>query len=195
MKKSGAKTGYELIRSSRRTVGMSLDREGNIIVRAPYLCPRATIERFVAEHADWIEKQRSKLKRSAETAQFAGALSEADIKLLAKQMKAVLPEKLSRYASVLGVSFGRVTVRCQKSKWGSCSAQGNLNFNCLLMLAPEEVLDYVIIHELCHRRHMDHSKDFWADVALACPGYGDCRRWLRTEGPALMMRAERKTHA
>lgn len=180
---------YTLIRSSRKTVGMSMDAEGRVVVRAPYLCPRGTIDRFVREQAGWIERQRKKLAAVNDTAASMGALSDTEIKALSKRMKAVLPEKLARYSAALGVTYGRVSVRCQKTKWGSCSSAGNLNFNCLLMLAPEGVLDYVIVHELCHRRHMDHSKRFWADVERACPEYKTHKKWLRDKGPILLKRA------
>lgn len=189
MKASGSKTEYTIVRSGRKTVGMSLDSGGNVIVRAPYLCPKGVIDRFVREHEGWIKKQRAKLAAVSEKAEAAGSLTSENIKLLAKSMKAALPGKLRYFASRLGVTYGRVTVRCQKSKWGSCSIKGDLNFNCLLMLAPEAVLDYVIVHELCHRRHMDHSKQFWAEVESICPDHKAYRKWLRTEGAALMRRA------
>jgi predicted metal-dependent hydrolase len=86
------------------------------------------------------------------------------------------------------VSYGRITIRNQKTRWGSCSGKGNLNFNCLLMLAPPEVLDYVVVHELCHRREMNHSPRFWALVEQVLPDWRQRRQWLKTHGDALMRR-------
>ena len=86
------------------------------------------------------------------------------------------------------MQYGRIAVRCQKSKWGSCSAKGNLNFNCLLLLAPQEVLDYVVVHELCHLREMNHSARFWQYVAAVIPDHRERRRWLREHGAELMAR-------
>ena len=96
---------------------------------------------------------------------------------------------LSRnYAEKLGVSYGRITIRNQRSRWGSCSGKGNLNFNCLLMLAPPEVLDSVVVHELCHLRQMNHSERFYAEVLRVFPDYWRCHRWLKENGGALMQR-------
>ena len=181
--------GYKVIRSGRKTIGLRVEADGSVTVRAPYLCPASSIDKFVRDSAGWIEKQREKASSLGSAAASEGALSAEEIKKLSSGMKSLLPEKLERYSGLLGVNYGRVTVRCQKSKWGSCSAEGNLNFNCLLMLAPEGVLDYVIVHELCHRRHMDHSKAFWAEVERAVPDYKEKRRWLRENGGTLLMRA------
>ena len=93
--------------------------------------------------------------------------------------------KLNHFAPRLGVSFGRVTVRDQKSRWGSCSAKGNLNFNWKLIMAPPEVLDYVVIHELCHRVEFNHSPRFWALVAGQMPEYAYWKKWLKAHGPEL----------
>ena len=82
-----------------------------------------------------------------------------------------IPERVRHYAPLVGVSFGRITIRNQRSLWGSCSAKGNLNFNCLLMLTPPEVIDSVIVHELCHRKEMNHSKAFYAEVRRVFPDY------------------------
>ena len=86
----------------------------------------------------------------------------------------------------MGVDYGQITIRSQKTRWGSCSSKGNLNFNCLLLLAPPEVLDYVVVHELCHRKEMNHSPRFWAEVARVMPDYKVRRKWLKDNGNGLM---------
>ena len=88
----------------------------------------------------------------------------------------------------LGVCFGRITIRNQRSRWGSCSSKGNLNFNCLLMLTPPEVIDSVVVHELCHRKEMNHSKAFYAEVLRVFPDYWKWDKWLKENGPQLMRR-------
>ena len=82
----------------------------------------------------------------------------------------------------MGVTYGRITIRNQRTLWGSCSSRGNLNFNCLLMKTPVEIQDYVIVHELAHRKHMDHSPAFWAEVEKVVPDYRERRKWLRRNG-------------
>lgn len=180
---------YKLIRSRRKTIAITVGRDGTAAVRAPLHASKAQIDKAIRDAAPWIEKQRAKMEAEARRAEAAGALGEDELKALSKAMKAALAVKLPVFAARVGVAYGRVTVRCQRSKWGSCSAKGNLNFNCLLMLAPEAVLDYVIVHELCHRKHMDHSKEFWAEVERACPGYKAQKKWLKDNGGTLMRRA------
>ena len=87
-----------------------------------------------------------------------------------------------------GISYGRITIRNQKSRWGSCSEKGNLNFNCLLMLTPPDVIDYVVVHELCHRIHMDHSAAFWAEVQKVLPDYKKAKKWLKDNGSSIIGR-------
>ena len=95
----------------------------------------------------------------------------------------------------MDVTFGRITIRSQHSRWGSCSASGNLNFNCLLMLAPEAVRDYVIVHELCHRKVMNHSPGFWKEVGAVLPSFQTHRRWLKENGASLLARLPAKEDA
>ena len=97
-----------------------------------------------------------------------------------------IPERTAYFAEKIGVSYGRITLRQQKTRWGSCSANGNLNFNWLLILAPPEVLDYVVVHELCHRRQMNHSQAFWNEVSAVLPGYKEQKKWLKDNGWKLM---------
>ena len=102
-----------------------------------------------------------------------------------------IPERAALLAKRIGVEYNRITIRCQKTRWGSCSSKGNLSFNCLLMLTPPEVIDSVIVHELCHLKYMDHSEKFYAEVQKYCPDYRRCNSWLKKNGKVLMMRVER----
>ena len=101
-------------------------------------------------------------------------------------MKKELPPIVADYASLMGVTYGKITIRHQKTRWGSCSSKGNLNFNCSLMLAPPKVRDYVIIHELAHRRQMNHSSAFWNIVEHYMPDYRKARQWLTQHGSELL---------
>ena len=177
-----------LIRARRKTLSIRITQEGNLEIRAPLGMPKGEIEAFLKEKAQWIETHRAKVL--AEYAQGQEApLGKEEILTLAEQMRQRLPEKLNRHAASMGVTFGRVTIRCQQTRWGSCSSRGNLNFNCLLMLAPEEVLDYVVVHELAHRKQMNHSALFWQEVERECPDYKKSLRWLKDRGGALLSRA------
>ncbi len=97
-------------------------------------------------------------------------------------------ENKKYYAPIVGVNYTRITIRNQKTRWGSCSAKGGLNFNCLLMLMPPEVKDYVVVHELCHCKEMNHSKAFWAEVEKVLPDYKVAKKWLKGKGNELMHR-------
>ena len=178
----------EIIRSRRKTLAITVREEGVILAKAPLKYPTAEIWRFVETKRDWIEKQFQRLEGMKDSVQLQGSLSEQEIRALAAMAKKVLPERVAHYAKILGVTYGRITIRNQRSLWGSCSASGNLNFNCLLMLAPSEVADYVVVHELCHRLEMNHSQRFWAHVRKVLPDYARQRKWLREEGAVLMKR-------
>lgn len=115
-------------------------------------------------------------------------LTVKELRNLARDAAVYIPERVSFYASLMDVSYGRITIRNQKSRWGSCSSKGNLNFNCLLMLAPLEIIDYVVVHELCHRREMNHSPLFWHEVESVLPDYKKRRKWLKDNGEKLMRR-------
>ncbi len=177
-----------LIRARRKTLSIRITQEGNLEIRAPLGMPKGEIEAFLKEKAQWIESHRAKVLAEYTQGQEA-PLGEEEILTLAEQMRQRLPEKLNRHAASMGVTFGRVTIRCQQTRWGSCSSRGNLNFNCLLMLAPEEVLDYVVVHELAHRKQMNHSALFWQEVERECPDYKKSLRWLKDRGGALLSRA------
>ena len=182
---------YKIIKSKRKTIGLEI-RNGEVIVRAPMFFSARKIEQFVEEHRDWIEKHLAKVKAQEEAAQQKGGLSEAQIRTLTLKAKKVIPERVQYYAPLVGVTYGKITIRCQKTRWGSCSSKGNLNFNCLLMLTPPEVLDSVVVHELCHRKHMNHSQQFYAEVLRVFPEYRKWHRWLKANGAVLLKQADKK---
>ena len=130
---------------------------------------------------DWIANHLSKIPAVT-------SLTANEHKALILAAKETLPFKAAFYAKQLDVTFGRITIRSQHTRWGSCSASGNLSFNCLLMLAPEEVQNYVVVHELCHRKQMNHSPAFWAEVETILPDYRQQKAWLKEHGASLLAR-------
>ena len=174
---------YLLQRSHRKTLAIKITREG-VLVYAPYRISRAEIDRFVQSKRKWIEK---KLDAQACRPKLP-VLSEAEQRALRCQAKQVLSEKTALFAKQLGVSYSQIRIRSQRTRWGSCSGKGNLNFNCLLMLTPEPVQDYVVVHELCHLREMNHSASFWSLVESVLPDYRLHKQWLKENGTALIER-------
>ena len=179
---------YTLIKSRRKTISVEI-RGGEVVVRAPNRTPKRAADAFVRRHEDWINKHLEKARVQQERVQAVGKLTEAELNALYAQAKELLPQRARYYAGLLGVSFERITIRCQRTRWGSCSAKKNLNFNCLLMLAPPEVIDSVVAHEICHLIEMNHSPRFYALVLQIFPEYHRWNRWLKENGKLLMARA------
>ena len=180
---------YELIRSRRRTLAVEF-RGGKMIVRAPLLASKGQIDRFLEARRDQIEAYLEKERaREAERAGVQKLTQEAHRDLL-KRAKEIIPQRVAYYAPLVGVDYGRVTVRSQRTRWGSCSAKGNLSFNCLLLLAPPEVLDGVVVHELCHRKEPNHSSRFYAEVFRVLPDYRTREKWLKENGHLLLARLD-----
>lgn len=178
------KLAYTLVRSSRKTISLQLAPDGSLTVRAPARMPDAEIRKFVDSKRGWIESHRARLPDKTDVPR----LSMEELYALADQALKALPARAAHFAPLVGVTYGRITIRNQRSRWGSCSAQGNLNFNCLLMLCPPEVQDYVVVHELCHRKEMNHSPKFWAEVERVMPDYKIRLKWLKDNGTAIMSR-------
>ena len=181
---------FEIIRSNRRTISLEITSDGRVVVRAPKYMPEADIFSFVESKSVWLAKYLQKKERDLESLKEEGCFTDQEIKRLYELAKQVIPEKVAYYARLMRISYGRISIRKQKTRWGSCSREGNLNFNCLLMMAPPEVLDYVVVHELCHRLEMNHSAKFWAQVEKMIPDYRKPRKWLKENGSRLMMRAD-----
>lgn len=176
---------YTLSRGRRKTISIQIDRNGSLIVKAPYRVPREEIDKFILSKQSWINKHMEKV---AKINSSVVKLTREEIEELVDKALIVIPEKCRKYAPLLGVTYGRITIRNQRSRWGSCSSKGNLNFNCLLMLCPEPVIDYVVIHELCHRKEMNHSKAFYGLVESAMPDYKEKIKWQKENGPAILTR-------
>lgn len=179
---------YELERSPRRTISIEVKPDGRVVVKAPTRAPRPYIDRFVKEKEEWIERAKEKVLLRKEKLDSVEKLSENDIRELKKKAFGLIIPLVEDYAEIMGVECGHVTIRIQKSRWGSCSGRGNLNFNCLLALCPESVIRYVVVHELCHIKYMNHSEAFWAMVSEFMPDYKEQRIWLKRNGSMLIAR-------
>ena len=176
-------------RSARKSLSLEIMPDGSLLARAPQRMPEREIWAFIREKEDWIRVHRGqRMERAADAA--ADPLSPDQIKELADVALRVLPERCRYFAGIMGVSYGRITIRNQKTRWGSCSSKGNLNFNCLLMLAPPEIRDYVVVHELAHRKEMNHSPRFWKEVEKVLPDYRQRVSWLKKNGPELIARMQ-----
>ena len=165
---------YRLIRSNRKTLAIQVSASGQVTVRAPHTMPDSTIQRFLSQKESWILKH---LSHSASRP----AQPQAENPPLSEFRRSYYMES----ARKMGVTYGRITIREQKTRWGSCTSEGNLNFNWRLIFAPEKVLDYVVVHELSHRKEMNHSPAFYAVVASVMPEYKACEKWLRDNGATL----------
>ena len=175
---------YEIIRSARRTLSVEVTVNGKVLVRAPYRATRRDIEEFVIKEQDWIERHVAKMneRRRQRESIPVSRIGADEVHELAASALSEIPPRVRAFATEMGVTYGRITIRNQRTLWGSCSSRGNLNFNCLLMKTPVEIQDYVIVHELAHRKHMDHSPAFWAEVEKVVPDYRERRKWLRRNG-------------
>lgn len=181
------KINYTLIRSDRRTIALQI-KEGEIILRVPKRTKKRDADRFVLEHIDWIEEHLAiDLARRERTAAIE-PLSESELAELKRRAESYIPPRVEYYAGLMGVDYKKISFRFQTSRWGSCSENGNLSFNCMLMLAPDEVIDAIIVHELAHRREMNHSKAFYSEVLRVCPDYHARHAYLKQNGTAIMKR-------
>lgn len=181
---------YEVVYSGRKTCAVSISPEGEITLRLPFGTSEAQIRRLLLDKQHWIithyleaVKQRDGRPVSDLTDTQRTALEKRYI----EAAREYFPKRVAHFLPLTGGSFNRITIRDQKTRWGSCSARGTLSFNWRLMLAPPAVLDYVVVHELCHLTHMDHSKAFWASVEHVCPDYRIHRKWLKEHGQELVL--------
>lgn len=223
---------YILKKSSRKTVGITISQNGEIVISSPHRVSEAAIQDVLKKKSAWIlqklEKFESMNQKSAYIFAQGGYLlfkgSEYKLNFVSspnaakpkvavegkslslyyrdidnvekmkdelklwyvEQFKAAISERIPFFSKKLGVNPCKITIREQKTRWGSCSSKGNINLNWRLIMAPDQVLDYVVIHELCHLKQMNHSAAFWSLVAGSFPSYQLCRKWLKENGSRMI---------
>ena len=169
-----------VIRSARKSLGLEVRDANTVLARIPTRVSDRELKAFVENHRSWIlEKTAVMAEREENRKSTPAPLPELLSKTDRMKVQLKIGKRVRHYCEIMGVTVGYVTVKNQKTRWGSCSAKGNVNFNYQLAFLPEELLDYVVIHELAHRRHMDHSKAFWAEVEKYCPDYLERREQLK----------------
>ena len=161
---------YTLIRSARRTLGLEITPACEVVVRAPLRCSQRQIDRFVAEHRDWIEGKLALQQRRAAWRAAMEPTPEQE-RELRRQAADVLPQRVAYYAPQMGVSPTGIKITSARTRFGSCNGKNSLCFSWRLMQYPPEAVDYVVVHELAHIRHHNHSRDFWAVVESVLPDY------------------------
>lgn len=178
---------YEIIRSKRKSYGISVAPGGKVTVRMPLRGSERFAVSMVEEKRDWIAKNYLKMQAvSPKPSQKEKTPYERRLEAPYRQAaKEYIPKRVAYYAQLLGVTYATISIRDQKTRWGSCSSKGNLSFSWRLILAPPKVLDYVVVHELCHRKEMNHSPRFWVLVESMIPDYKTHRKWLKENGEKL----------
>lgn len=176
-----------VIKSNRKTISIQV-KPNEVIIRVPSKMKEKDIEKFVETKRNWIEKHLHSVSEKQKLLENTELYSEEEIKEFAKKAKEIIPPKVDFYANKIGVTYNKITIRCQRTRWGSCSSKGNLNYNCLLILLPNEIIDSVVVHELCHIKQMNHSAKFYAEIEKVFPDYNRCRQWLKQNGNKYMSR-------
>ena len=176
----------EFLYSARKTFGLEVTADLKVRARVPKRASDRQIKEFAEERKVWIvEKYLLQMERAKKKQDRPAADYEKDPKLeklYREKAREQIEKRAAHFAALMGVDYGRIAIRGQKRRWGSCSGAGNLNFNWKLALMPPEILDYVVVHELAHRKEMNHSPRFWAEVEKILPDYKERRKWLKENG-------------
>lgn len=167
---------YELIRSRRKTLALEITGDGRLLVRAPLRCSRARIDAFAAAHAAWIETHLALQRERA--ARRPPAPTAEEIEALKARARAELPPKVAYWSEKMGVSPTGFKVTTARKRYGSCSAKNSLCFSCFLMNCPEEAVELVVVHELCHIREKNHGPKFYALLERVLPDWRERKKLL-----------------
>lgn len=190
IKVAGISREIQLIRRRMKTMTLRIYPDGSVIVRAPYSTSLSLIRSFVESHAASVEEKILESRKQNAEAEAAGYFTAEELERMKTLARQVIPPRVAYFAEKLGVTYGKITIRSQKARWGSCTGDGNLSFNCLLTQMPQEIQDSVIVHELCHRLHLNHSPAFYAEIYRVMPReeYQRCQAWLAQQGMLLLRR-------
>lgn len=178
----------EVRRSKRKSAAIKITADMQIVVFVPLYVSDNEIERLVISKSKWIDEHMLKVQSTIDERSKLEKITFEQVKELADQAVEYIPKRVKYYAEKENFVYNKITIKNLVSRWGSCSTKGNLNFNCLLMLTPDYVIDYIVVHELCHLREMNHSEKFWAEVEKIMPDYQRAELWLKQNGGNLIAR-------
>lgn len=167
---------YKIIYSSRRSLAIQINKSCDVIVRAPYGISKDRIDSFILKNQEWISKH---IQRQKEFSASHPEPTEAELDYLKSIAKSVILPKVELYSRIMGVYPASVSINKAKTRYGSCSGKGRINFSCRVMKFPDEAIDYVVVHELAHLKHLNHSKDFWSFVGKFIPDYKERKKLLK----------------
>lgn len=172
---------YEIIRSDRKTLSLEITRESKIIIRAPKRCTQKTIDEFIKKNSDWIERTLKKTEERRKNAEKY-AIADADKAEYIKKAKSYLPERVKYWSTLTGLVPSYVHITSAEKRYGSCNSKNGICFSFRIMAYPKEAIDYVIIHELAHIKHKNHSKDFYKLIEKYMPDYKQQEKILKHKG-------------
>jgi len=167
---------YTIEKSRRRTLSMEVKPDGTVMIKAPKFVSDAEIGRFVSSRSGWIEKTVKKVLVKNAGLSEVERMTDTELKALKRKARAMIMPLVEEYADLMGVTYGTVSIRAQKTRWGSCSSAANISLSTYLMLLPPDLADYVMLHELCHTCEMNHGKKFWALMEKVTDGCSDSYR-------------------
>ncbi len=167
----------KIIRSKRKTLALEITSDASLIIRSPRLMPLFLIKKFIKQKESWITKKQKLIKTRNKKIQSTKVLFVSKVDALKK-----ISKRVEYYSSISGFKYKNIKITSAQKRWGSCTFKNNLNFPRRLALAPDEVIDYVVIHELCHVKEKNHSQNFWNEVAEIMPEYKKYRKWLKEKG-------------
>ena len=172
----GTEIYYVQTRSDRRSISATVDKDGVLQVRSPRRVGDEVIRRFILDNGSRI---LGMLERNRQRTKYEESLGDGGLERLRELAQSVIPERVEHFARIIGVRPSRVRINSATTRFGSCSSKGSLNFSCRVMAYSSNAVDYVVIHELCHLIHMNHSPEFWRTLEKYMPDYRAARQELR----------------
>ena len=175
----------QIIRSHRKTIGLQITNDARLIVRAPYFTSDDFIHKLIHRKESWITTKQDYFKQRQNSA-LVRKFSPGEVFLFKTKALEYITQRVEYYAQIYDLKYRSIRINNAKTRWGSCGYKGTLNFTWRLMMAPERVVDYVIIHELMHLKQKNHSRKFWDEVRMVMPDYKEDEQWLKENGHRLV---------